>query len=244
MIIIPAIDIIRGRVVRLHQGDFSKETFYSDDPVETALMWQKKGATLLHIVDLDGARLGEIKNRTVIDRIIKKVSMSCEVGGGIRDEKDIEYFLRQGAKRVVLGTRALENPDYLEGVISKFGEGIVVSIDFAGKKVVKKGWQEDTDLKPDAVANQMQKLGVRTIEVTDIAMDGTLKGPNMEMLKKVLAAVDISVIASGGISSLDDIKALRDIDSKHLEGVIIGRALYEGKFDLAEAIRIAETHGT
>ncbi|MBU0759541.1 MAG: 1-(5-phosphoribosyl)-5-[(5-phosphoribosylamino)methylideneamino]imidazole-4-carboxamide isomerase [Candidatus Omnitrophica bacterium] len=244
MIIIPAIDIIQGRVVRLHQGNFGKETFYSDDPVETALMWQKKGATFLHIVDLDGARLGEIKNRAIIDRIIKKVSMSCEVGGGIRDEKDIEYFLKQGAKRVVLGTRALEDPDYLKKVISEFGESIVVGIDFAGKKVVKKGWQENTNLRPDAVASHMQKLGVRTIEVTDIVMDGTLKGPNMEMLKKILAAVDMAVIASGGISSLGDIKALRGIGGKHLEGVIIGRALYEGKVDLKEAIRIAETRGT
>lgn len=240
MIIIPAIDIIQGRVVRLHQGDFSKEKFYSDDPVETALTWQKKGAKLLHIVDLDGARLGEIKNRDVVTRIIKSVSMSCEVGGGIREEKDIEYFLKQGAKRVVLGTRALEDPAYLKNVISKFGDKIVIGIDFAGKKVVKKGWQEDTGMKPDAVAKDMQCSGIKTIEVTDIAMDGTLRGPNIEMLKKILTSVNISVIASGGISSLDDIKTLRGIDSEHLEGAIIGRALYEGKINLEDAIKIAK----
>ncbi|MFH1853846.1 MAG: 1-(5-phosphoribosyl)-5-[(5-phosphoribosylamino)methylideneamino]imidazole-4-carboxamide isomerase [Candidatus Omnitrophota bacterium] len=238
MIIIPAIDIMQGRVVRLHQGDFNKEKFYSDDPVETALVWQKKGAALLHIVDLDGARFGEIKNKRLIDRIIKNVSISCEVGGGIRAEKDIEYFLKQGAKRVVLGTKAIEDPAYLKSVISEFGDRIVVGIDFAGKRVVKKGWQEDTGLRPNAVAREMQKAGVKTIEVTDIAMDGTLKGPNIEMLKDILASVDISVIASGGISSLDDIKALLGIDNKHFEGIIIGRALYEGKVDLEEAIKI------
>lgn len=240
MIIIPAIDIIQGRVVRLHQGDFGKQRFYSDDPVETALIWQKKGATLLHIVDLDGARLGKIKNKDVIARIIKKVSISCEVGGGIRDEQDIEYFLSHGAKRVVLGTKAIEDPAYLKGVVVRFGDKIVVGIDFAGKRVVKRGWQENTCLKPDAMAKQMNKAGVRTIEVTDIATDGTLSGPNIDMLRKILTAVDISVIASGGISSLDDIKVLRGIKSSHLEGVIIGRALYEGKIDLEDAIKIAK----
>lgn len=240
MIIIPAIDLIQGRVVRLHQGDFSKEKFYSDDPVETAIAWQKKGAEFLHIVDLDGARFGEIKNRDIIGRIIKNVSMFCEVGGGIRDERDIEYFLKKGAKRIVLGTRVLEDVDYLKSIITRFSDRIVVSIDFAGKRVVKKGWQEDTGLRPDAVAMKMQEAGVKTIEVTDIAMDGTLRGPNIEMLKNILASIDILVIASGGISSLDDIKALRDIGSRHLEGVIIGRALYEGKIDLDKAIEIAK----
>lgn len=238
MIIIPAIDIIDGRVVRLHQGDFSKEKFYSDDPVQTALMWQKKGAGFLHIVDLDGARYGEVKNKEIIRRIIKGVGMKCEVGGGLRDDKDIAYFLEQGAQRVVLGTKAFEDLDYLKKLVSRFSERIVVSIDFAGDRVMKKGWQEEMDLSPDAMIKKIQQAGVRTIVVTDIAMDGTLKGPNVEVLKNILDSVDISVIASGGISSLEDIRKLKDIGSKNLEGVIIGRALYEGKINLEEAIKI------
>ena len=148
MLIIPAIDIIGGNVVRLHQGDFNKEKLYSDDPVGTALEWQKKGASFLHIVDLDGARQGEIKNGDVISRIIKGVDIPCEVGGGLRDDKDVEYFLQQGAQRVVLGTRALEDIDYLKKLISRFDGKIAISVDFVGEKVAKKGWQEETDLTP------------------------------------------------------------------------------------------------
>ncbi|MBU4312472.1 MAG: 1-(5-phosphoribosyl)-5-[(5-phosphoribosylamino)methylideneamino]imidazole-4-carboxamide isomerase [Candidatus Omnitrophica bacterium] len=239
MIIIPAIDIIGGRVVRLHQGDFTKEKFYSDDPVETALLWQKKGARFLHVVDLDGAKYGEVRNGEVIGRIIKAVDMKCEVGGGLRDEKDIAYFLEQGAERVVLGTKAFEDPDYLKKLVSMFGKKIVVSIDFAGERIVKKGWQEEMDMSPDEMIKKIQQAGVSTIVVTDIAMDGTLKGPNVEKMKKILSSVDISVIASGGISSLADIKKLKDIGSKNLEGVIIGRALYEGKINLEDAIKIS-----
>jgi len=239
MLIIPAIDIIKGRVVRLFQGDFSKEKFYSDDPVETACTWQEKGAKLLHLVDLDGARCGEIKNGDVISRIIKSVDIDCEVGGGLRETKDIEYFLKCGAKRLIVGTKALEDTDYLEKLVSKFGQKLVVSIDFSGGKVVKKGWQKETDLTPDEVALNMQRLGVKTLVLTDIVTDGTLTGPNIESLKKILSTVNVSIIASGGVSCLEDIKRLKEIGMGNLEGVIIGRALYEGKIDLEEAIEIA-----
>ena len=239
MLIIPAIDIIQGRVVRLHQGNFDKEKFYSDDPLKVASVWQKKGARFLHIVDLDGARVGEIKNRDTIAKIIEGVSMSCEVGGGLRSESDIDYFLKKGAARIILGTKALEDAENLQKLVSRFGEKIVVSVDFAGDRVTKKGWQEESDLSPEAVAVKMQKLGVKTLVVTDITVDGTLMGPNIERLKKILGTVDIKIIASGGISSLEDVKKLKEIGSENLEGVIIGRALYEGKFDLEDAIKIA-----
>jgi len=206
MLIIPAIDIIKGNVVRLHQGNFNKEKLYSEDPVGTALGWQKKGASFLHIVDLDGARQGEVKNRDAISRIIKNVNIPCEVGGGLRDDKDIEYFLQQGARRVVLGTKALEDIDYLKKLLHRFNEKIVIGVDFAGERVAKKGWQEETDLRPDTVVRKMQKIGVKTVVITDIALDGTLMGPNIEKLKEILNSVDISVIASGGISTLEDIK--------------------------------------
>lgn len=239
MLIIPAIDIIQGRVVRLYQGDFNKEKFYSDDPVQTALAWQKKGAQFLHIVDLDGAKYGEVKNKDVINKIIKAVRIPCEVGGGLRDEKDMEDFLKEGASRVVLGTRVFEDIGYLKKLVARFKDKIVVSVDFAGDRVVKKGWQEEADLSPDAMIDKIQETGVKTIVITDITMDGTLMGPNIKKLKKILKSADISVIASGGISSLEDIKRLKEIKSKRLEGVIVGRALYEGKFDLEEAIKAA-----
>jgi len=239
MLIIPAIDIIKGRVVRLNQGDFNKVKSYSDDPVEVALSWQEKGATLLHIVDLDGAKEGKVKNKEVISRIIEAVSISCEVSGGLRYDKDIEYFLQKGAKRVVLGTKAFEDTSYLKKLLSRFKEKIVVGIDFSGERVVKKGWQEDTDLTPEDVAIDMQNIGVKTLEVTDIKMDGTLKGPNIERLKKILDVVEISVVASGGVSSIEDIKKLKSLGSKNLEGVIIGTALYEEKITLEEAIKIS-----
>lgn len=239
MLIIPAIDIIQERVVRLYQGDFAKEKFYSSDPVEMARVWQKKGAGFLHIVDLDGAKYGEIKNKDIISRIIKGVDMPCEVGGGLRQDKDIEYFLKQGARRVVLSTAALEDPGYLKELVTRFNEKIAVSIDFVGSRVTKKGWQVSTDLTPDSAARKMQEIGVKRIIVTDISMDGTLKGPNVEKLKEILSSIDISVILSGGISSLKDIKRLKEIGNKNLEGVIIGKALYEGKVLLEEAIKIA-----
>ena len=239
MIIIPALDIIKGKVVRLYQGDFSKDTVYSDDPLESALSWQGKGAEFLHLVDLDGAKYGEVKNRDILARIIKAVEVPCEVGGGLRNEADVEYFLKQGARRVVIGTKAFEDTAYLQKLVKKFGDKIVVSIDSSAGRLVKKGWQEKTELSAVTWAGKMQAKGVKTIVVTDIATDGTLEGPNIEGLKEILTKVEISVIASGGVSGLEDIKKLKALGSKNLEGVIVGRALYEGKLDLGEAIKQA-----
>ncbi|MDP2912364.1 MAG: 1-(5-phosphoribosyl)-5-[(5-phosphoribosylamino)methylideneamino]imidazole-4-carboxamide isomerase [Candidatus Omnitrophota bacterium] len=239
MLIIPAIDIIGGKVVRLEKGDFNKEKVYSSDPLEVARNWEEKGAEFLHIVDLDGAREGKIKNVAVITNIMKNIKVPCEVGGGIRYRADVDYFLKNGAARVVLGTKAFEDPDYLRKLIDNFNEKIVVSCDFSGNEIVKKGWQEKTMMGPIDAVKQMRTIGVKTIVVTDINVDGTLTGPNMERLKEILDAVDISVIASGGISCLEDIKKLKEIKNKNLEGVIIGKALYEGRIDLKEAIKIA-----
>ena len=239
MLIIPAVDIIGGKVVRLEKGDFNKEKVYSSEPLETAKNWESKGAKFLHIVDLDGAREGKVKNVAAITGVIKNIKIPCEVGGGIRDKADIDYFLKNGAARVVLGTKAFEDPDYLRQLVDRFDEKIVVSCDFSGDKVVKKGWQEKTELGPIDAVKQMQAIGVKTIVVTDISVDGTLAGPNIERLKEILDSVNISVIASGGISSLEDIRKLKEIKNKNLEGVIIGKALYEGKIDLEEAIEIA-----
>jgi len=242
MLIIPAIDIMSGKVVRLYKGDFDKDTVYPDDPVEAAKKWEQKGAQFLHIVDLDGAKEGKIRNGDIIKKIIKDVDVSCEVGGGLRRMEDVEYYLDSGAKRVILGTKVLEGAVFLNSVIEKFRDKIVVSIDFriSGSQyyVAKTGWVEKTDFRPVALAIEMEKAGVMTIVVTDISKDGTLAGPNIEGLKQILGAVNISVIASGGISSLEDIKRLKEIKNKNLEGVIIGKALYEGRIDLQEAIEI------
>jgi len=238
MLIIPAIDIIGGKVVRLEKGDFNKEKVYSSDPLEIAKNWEEKGAKFLHIVDLDGAREGRVKNVGIITNIIKNIKIPCEIGGGLRETSDIEYFLKNGATRVVIGTMAFEDFNHFEKLIFQFNDKIVVSVDFSENKVVKKGWQEKTDLEPMNVIKKMQKIGVKTIVVTDISVDGTLMGPKIERLKEILNAVNISVIASGGVSSLEDIKKLKEIKNKNLEGVIIGKALYEGKIDLQKAIEL------
>jgi len=238
MLIIPAIDIIGGKVVRLEKGDFNKEKVYSDDPVEVARSWEKQGARFLHIVDLDGAKDGRVKNVGIITNIIKNVSIPCEVGGGLREISDIDYFLKKGAARAVIGTRAFEDFDYLARIVQRFEDKIVVSVDFSEGKVVKKGWQEKTGLDAVSVVKDMQGMGVKTIVVTDISVDGTLMGPKLEKLKEILNAVNISVIASGGISSMEDIKKLKEINNKNLEGAIIGKALYEGRIDLRKAIEL------
>ena len=240
MLIIPAIDIIGGKVVRLVKGNFNKKRIYSNNPLEMAKYLEKKGAELLHIVDLDGAREGKIKNQDIIAEIIKNIKTPCEVGGGIRDKSDIEYFLNSGARRVILGTKAFEDPRFLEELIKEFREKIAVGVDFHRDEVVKHGWKEKTGLDPIFMVQEMQKIGVKTIILTDISGDGTLKGPRIERLKQILNTVDISVIASGGISSLKDIKKLKEIENKNLEGVVIGKAIYESKIDLQEAIQIAK----
>lgn len=239
MIIIPAIDIIGGKVVRLEKGDFGKEKVYALDPVETARAWESKGAEFLHIVDLDGAKEGKIKNAKLVVKIIEAVKIPCEIGGGLRDISDIEYFLKKGAARAVVGTKAFEDTEYFEKIVHKFNKRIVVSVDFSDNKVVKKGWQEKIDLKPLDAIRSMEKIGVARIVVTDIKTDGMLKGPNLKRLREILDATKILIIASGGISSLEDIKELKEIKNNRLEGVIIGKALYEGRMDLRKAIEIA-----
>ncbi|MFH1782645.1 MAG: 1-(5-phosphoribosyl)-5-[(5-phosphoribosylamino)methylideneamino]imidazole-4-carboxamide isomerase [Candidatus Omnitrophota bacterium] len=239
MIILPAIDIIEGKVVRLHQGNFKKKKKYSDDPLEVALKWQEQGAEYLHIVDLDGAKNGKVVNQDIIAKIIQNVDMKCEVGGGIKTEEDIAFFLSQKAERVVLGTTAIENKTVLKKLVSEFKEKIVVSIDFKDGFITKAGWMEKTDITAPDFAEEMKSIGLERIIVTDIATDGTLEGPNIHELSLILDLVDIKLIASGGISSLNDIRKLKEIRNKNLEGAIIGKALYENKIDLAEAISVA-----
>lgn len=240
MIIIPAIDIRGGNVVRLRQGDFSKETVYSNDAVDIARKREAEGAQLLHIVDLDGALTGEHKNLAIIENIIKSVETPVQVGGGMRSKEIIKQVLDMGAKRVVVGTRAYEDENFTKEIVAEFQDKIAVSIDAVGQMILAQGWKKPTSLKATNLAKKIEGLGIKTIIYTDILRDGTMERPRLTLLDEILSSVKIDVIVSGGISSIDDIKDLKHLKRKNLYGVIVGKALYEGKINLAEANKIAK----
>ena len=239
MLIVPAIDIKDGKVVRLIQGKFQEITVYSDNPISVAREWVVNGAPLIHVVDLDGALTGQIKNLQTIKEIVKDIEIPVQVGGGIRDKETITNLLKMGVARVVLSTKAIEDKKFLKEVIDIWPERIVVGIDSSHGMVFKKGWTSPTMLKPIDLARQVQAQGVTNIIYTDISKDGTLKGPNIKGIRSFLEAVNISVFASGGISCLDDVKTLKTLEKNGLSGVIIGKALYERKMVLREAIKYA-----
>ncbi|MFH1868282.1 MAG: 1-(5-phosphoribosyl)-5-[(5-phosphoribosylamino)methylideneamino]imidazole-4-carboxamide isomerase [Candidatus Omnitrophota bacterium] len=240
MIIIPAIDIRAKKVVRLLRGDFAKETIYSDDPAEVAKQWQAKGAKLLHIVDLDGAYFGEPKNLDVIESIKKAVSIPIEVGGGLRDDESVDRALSAGACRAIIGTRAYLDEDFIVRLIGKYKEKIAVSIDAEGKEVVAKGWRSRTLLTAPELAKKMESLGVKTIIYTNVLRDGTLESPQLDLAEEMLDAVKTDIIIAGGVSSLKDIEDIKALGKPNLYGVIVGKALYEGKLDLKKAIQVIE----
>lgn len=236
MIIIPAIDIKDGRCVRLRQGRMQEETVYSDEPSQVARRWEEQGAQLLHVVDLDGAVHGTPKNFEVIQRILKAVKVPIQVGGGLRDLESIESCLAAGASRVVLGTTAVLDFNKLREACDRFPERIVVALDSQEGQVAIRGWQEISDQTATELARRIEDLPIAALVVTDIHRDGMLTGPNLTVLKAMVKAVPIPMIASGGIRSLQDIKNLLKIQG--LYGVIVGRALYEGYLDLGEAIAL------
>lgn len=231
----PAIDIIDGQCVRLVQGDYSQKTTFAQDPVEVALRWQKEGGELLHIVDLDGAKSGGMNNFEVISRIAAALSVPIEVGGGIRDMYAVEKMLQAGAARVILGTSALRNAEFVKSAVKAFGEKIVVGIDAKDGKVAVSGWEEISDKSALDFAKEMEACGVRTLIYTDIATDGMLKGPNLAAMSEMAAHVSIDVVASGGVSSIADLQALTKTG---VEGAIIGKALYTGDIRLEEARKV------
>lgn len=240
MIIIPAIDLKDGLVVRLLQGNFDKVTVYSKDPVGFAKKFENSGAKFMHIVDLDGAKTGELKNIDIIKNILKNISIPVEFGGGVRNKETIELLLNLGIERVILTTKAVEDENFLKKIVKEFGHHIAVSIDSKSGFLAMRGWVEVSKIKAVDFAAKISKLGVKTIIFTDVATDGALSGPNIKSLKEILNAVseNSSVVSSGGISSMEDIKNLKKIGNPALEGVIIGRAIYEGKIDLKEAVEI------
>ena len=238
MIILPAIDLKEGRCVRLEQGLMEKDTVYNDDPAAQARIWQEQGGELLHLVDLDGAFAGVPKNKAAIEAIVKAVDIPTELGGGIRDLATIEAYLALGIDRVILGTVAKENPALVQEACQKFPGHIVVGIDAKDGLVAVRGWAEVTEKRATEMAKEMEGFGVEAIIYTDIARDGMLQGPNIEATGALAEAISIPVIASGGVSSLQDIRNLLTVEAKGVTGVITGKAIYTGALDLREAVAL------
>lgn len=233
MIILPAIDIIDGKPVRLVQGDYNKKEEVASDVEETAKAFEQAGAEFVHLVDLDGAKAGKSQNRDLIVRTAKALSIPVEVGGGIRSMETIEDYLENGVSRVILGTSALQDPKLLKEAVERYGEHIAVGLDCREGKVSVSGWLENSDQEYLSFAKAMEEAGVKTLIFTDISKDGTLAGPNLEMLKALKDAVDVNIIASGGIKDLSHIE---DLAALNLYGAITGKAMYAGTLDLGEAI--------
>lgn len=238
MIVIPAIDIKGGKVVRLFQGKFSDITEYGDDPLAMALKWQTMGAKWLHVVDLDGAKDAKMGNKDVVKKIAQRLTIPVEVGGGIRDESTIKDLIVDGkVSRVILGTKAIENREFLKAMIRQYGDKICVSLDCSDGYVASRGWVEKSNVRAVDLAKELEAIGLQWMVYTDIAKDGTLAGPNFEQLETMLGAINkIHLIASGGVSNLDDIKRLASM--KGIDAAITGKAIYEGKLDLEEALKI------
>jgi phosphoribosylformimino-5-aminoimidazole carboxamide ribotide isomerase len=241
MIIIPAIDLRGGRCVRLTQGRASDETVYSENPVAMARRWYDEGADMLHVVNLDGA-LGKNDegNLKALERILYEVNIPVQFGGGVRTLEDVRRLDELGATRIVIGTTAIENPVLFEHMLDEFGSTIVVGIDAQGGKVATRGWEKVSEIDALTLAQQMAALGVERIVYTDISRDGTLSGVNLEATREVAEATGLRVTASGGVSTIDDILALCDLEEFGVDSVIIGKALYEGRFSLEDAIDAAE----
>ncbi len=231
MVIYPAIDIKDGKCVMLSQGEFDREKIYYEDPRQVAKMWEKKGAQILHIIDLDGALVGRAKNLSIIEGIIGAIDIPIQLGGGIRDLRALDNLINIGVDRVILGTKALENREDLKRAVDNYGDRIVVAIDARDGYVAIKGWTQTSQIPALDFALEMEDVGVETIIYTDIARDGMLRGPNFEAIEQMKRHVNINLIASGGVSTVGDVERLRQIG---VGGAIIGKALYEGKINLED----------
>ncbi|ABN54085.1 MAG TPA: 1-(5-phosphoribosyl)-5-((5-phosphoribosylamino)methylideneamino)imidazole-4-carboxamide isomerase [Hungateiclostridium thermocellum] len=237
MIIYPAVDIKDGRCVRLVQGEFDKVTVYSDNPVEMGLKWERMGAQYLHVVDLDGARTGQIQNTPIISEMAVKLGIPVQLGGGIRTVETIETLLCKGIHRVILGTSAVKNPELVKQALKTFEDSVVIGIDAKDGMVAIEGWAKTSEFTAIGFAKKMEELGAKTIIYTDISRDGMLAGPNLKAMEEMVKAVNIEVIASGGVRNIDDIRNLKNVG---VSGVIVGKALYTGDLDLKEAIEVAK----
>ncbi|MBV8226292.1 MAG: 1-(5-phosphoribosyl)-5-[(5-phosphoribosylamino)methylideneamino]imidazole-4-carboxamide isomerase [Verrucomicrobia bacterium] len=241
MIILPAIDLLDGQVVRLREGRLTDKTVYSHDPLGFARRWEEEGGSCLHVVDLNAAFTGEPKNIGIIKRLVRKLNIPVQVGGGIRSLEAATTFIDAGVARVVLGTGAVDSPILLESLVNRFGgDRIAVSVDARDGHVAIRGWTEITAINVFDFIRLVEKIGVHTIIFTDIATDGTLMGPNFAALEKILETTKCNIISSGGVANLDHIKHLAAME--RLYGVVVGRALFDGTIDLAEAVAVANYH--
>ena len=239
MRIYPAIDIRGGKAVRLYKGDFAQETVFGE-PAEMAKKWEAAGGEFLHLVDLDGARAGKSMNLDVVKEIIAAVNIPVELGGGIRTMENIDEVLAAGVQRVILGSVAAKNPALVKEACAKYGDRVVVGIDAKDGIVAVDGWEVSGDVEVTVLAKEMAKAGVKTIIYTDISRDGTLEGVNVEATAQLARESGIKIVASGGVKSIDDIKALLPYEKEGIEGVIVGKSIYMGTLDLTEAVRVAK----
>ena len=240
MIIIPAVDIKAGRCVRLLQGRKDAETVYSDDPVQMAKKWESQGAELIHVIDLDGAFEQHPQNTDTIKKAVGQLNIPVQVGGGIRNQTTIRQYIEIGVDRVIIGTEAINNPKLVEKACKAFPGQIVVAIDARRGMVAIEGWTQTTPIKAVDLAKRFENCGVAAINFTDIERDGMQSGPNIEETRRIAEAVSIPVIASGGVSKIDDIKNLLPLNPLGITGIIIGKALYSGKLDLKDAIALTK----
>ena len=237
MEVIPAIDLLAGRCVRLYQGDYEQSQVFDENPVEVARRWAEAGATRLHLVDLDGAKAGQPENWQAIAAITAAVNVPIEVGGGLRDRDRVAALFDLGVQYAILGTAAVENPDLVSTLSTEFPGQIIVGIDARDGKVATRGWLETSAVEAIALAQDMAQRGAAAIIYTDIKRDGTLKGPNLEALRAIAEATTVPVIASGGVSSVTDLLSLLTLERLGVNGVIVGKALYTGDISLKEALR-------
>ena len=236
MIILPAIDLLDGKVVRLERGERQKVTVYSDDPLAVAKQWLAAGAQWLHVVDLNGAFDGAYINLPLAERIIKQVKIHVELSGGIRTKETLTRCIALGAARIVLGTKACEDPAFVQEAVDRHGQRIAVAIDSLGGEVVSRGWTQGSGKQVEPLVRSLAMLGVETFICTDVSRDGMLTGPNLEAIRTVLRASQGKVIASGGVAKLDDLLTLKTLEPEGVIGAIVGKELYEGKIDLKAAL--------
>lgn len=239
MFLFPAIDLRDGRVVRLHQGDYAQEKTYGSDPLEQARLFEHAGSTWLHIVDLDGARSGAMTQRGVIENICRNTTLKVEVGGGVRSQETIDGLLAAGVSRVILGTAALKEWAWFESLVmqSKYHGKLMLDLGASKGKLTVSGWEKTLDVTPVEIAKKVSDWPLAAIVYTDVAVDGTMKGPNVPATREVAQATKVPIVASGGVGTLAHLRALRELP---IQGAIVGRALYEGAFTIDEALRVFE----
>lgn len=237
MYILPAIDLFDKKAVRLFRGDYDKMTVYSDNPVDVAMKFKEAGAQYIHLVDLEGAKDGTMPNYDAVKSIVKESGLRAEIGGGIRTEEAVKAYIDAGVEKVILGTAAVEHPEFLERTVNTYGDKIAVGVDLKDGYVAIKGWTEKSSLTGIDFCRKLQEMGVRTVIATDISKDGAMQGTNRLLYRKLREEFTMDIIASGGVSSIDDILALKEMNCT---GAIIGKAYYTGAIDLKEAVEVAK----